>query len=136
MKKVILTVLMTVSFLAGAHAQNGYGYGYGTTNHSRTYSNTTYGTTNNSVRYQQGYTQSNGTYVSGHYKTNSNSTNYDNFSTKGNYNPYTGSYGTRARDYSPNAYNYGAGQIIQSGPRGGQYYMNSRGHKVSVPKRW
>ena len=92
--------------------------------------------TNSSVRYQRGYTRSNGTYVSGHMKTNTNSTNHDNFSTRSNYNPYTGSTGSRARDYSSGAYNYGSGRTIQTGSRGGQYYINSRGNKTYVPKRY
>lgn len=85
--------------------------------------------------YQQGYYRSNGTYVEGHYKSRSNSTNHDNYSTQGNYNPYNGNSGSRARDYSPEAYNYGSGQSIYQGSRGGQYYYNSRGNKVYVPKR-
>ena len=55
-----------------------------------------------------GYTRSNGTYVESHVRTMPNNTNWDNFSTKGNSNPYTGSTGHRARDYSRDAYNYGA----------------------------
>ncbi|MBK6497038.1 MAG: hypothetical protein IPG00_02265 [Saprospiraceae bacterium] len=39
------------------------------------------------------------------------------------------------KDYSSEAYNYGAGQTIYTGPRGGQYYYNSKGNKVYVPKR-
>lgn len=90
---------------------------------------------NSNVRYQSGYTKSNGTYVESHYKTNSNSTNHDNYSTQGNYSPYNGNSGSRAKDYSSDAYNYGSGQSIQTGPRGGQYYINSNGNKVYVPKR-
>lgn len=92
--------------------------------------------TNGSTRYQSGYYKpSTGTYVQPHYKTISNSTNWDNFSTKDNYNPYNGSKGSRARDYSNDAYNYGSGQQIQTGPRGGQFYINSNGNKTYVPKR-
>ena len=87
------------------------------------------------VRYQSGYSRSDGTYVNGHYKTRSNQTNYDNFSTQGNINVYTGTQGSRARDYSPGAYNYGVGQTIHTGSRGGQYYINSHGNKTYVPKR-
>lgn len=91
----------------------------------------TYGST----RYQSGYYKpSTGTYVQPHYKTDVNTTNWDNFSTRGNYNPYNGSTGSRARDYSNEAYNYGSGQIIHTGPRGGQYYYNSNGNKTYVPK--
>ena len=93
------------------------------------------GTTNPSVRYQSGYTRSNGTYVSGHYKTLSNGTNLDNYSTAPNINPFTGTTGSRARDYSSEAYNYGAGQTIYTGSRGGQYYINSNGNKTYIPKR-
>ena len=82
-----------------------------------------------------GYTRSNGTYVESHVRTMPNNTNWDNFSTKGNSNPFTGSTGSRARDYSSDAYNYGAGHTIHTGSRGGQYYYNSNGHKTYVPKR-
>jgi hypothetical protein len=90
---------------------------------------------NSDVRYQSGYIRDNGLYVQPHYKTNSNSTNADNFSTRGNSNPYTNQSGTRARDYSTDAYNYGSGRSIETGPRGGQYYINSNGNKTYVPKR-
>ncbi|MDC8028016.1 hypothetical protein NBY09_17945 [Elizabethkingia anophelis] len=56
-------------------------------------------------------------------------------STKGNYNQYNNTSGTRAKDYSSDAYNYGNGQNIQTGTRGGQYYINSNGNKTYVPKR-
>ena len=82
-----------------------------------------------------GYYRSNGTYVDSHVRTMPNSTNWDNFSTHGNSNPFTGSTGYRARDYSSGAYNYGAGHIIHTGSRGGQYYYNNSGHKTYVPKR-
>jgi hypothetical protein len=86
--------------------------------------------------YQQGYyKQSTGTYVNGYYKTSSNSTNTDNYSTQGNNNPYTQKSGTRARDYSTKSNNYGSGQTIYQGPKGGQYYINSNGNKTYVPKR-
>ncbi len=91
--------------------------------------------TNPNIKYQEGYQRSNGTYIQGHYKTESNTTNLDNFSTQGNINPYTLQSGTRAQDYSPEALNYGQGQIIQTGPRGGQYYINENGRKTYVPKR-
>lgn len=82
-----------------------------------------------------GYTKSNGTYVQSHVRTMPNNTNWDNYSTKGNVNTYTGTTGYRARDYSSSANNYGVGRIIQTGPRGGQYYNNSNGNKTYVPKR-
>jgi len=92
--------------------------------------------TNTSTRYQNGYyKQSTGTYVQPHYKTNSNSTNHDNYSTNGNTNTYTNSSGYKAKDYSSGANNYGSGQQIQTGSKGGQYYINSNGNKTYVPKR-
>jgi hypothetical protein len=92
--------------------------------------------TNSSTRYQSGYYKpSTGTYVQPHYKTNNNNTNHDNYSTKGNTNSYTGQSGSRAKDYSSGSYNYGSGQTIQTGPKGGQYYYNSNGNKTYVPKR-
>lgn len=85
--------------------------------------------------YVGGYYKSNGTYVNPYVKSNIDRTNHNNYSTRGNYNPYTGSWGTRARDYSSGAYNYGSGNSIYTGPRGGQYYYNSSGRKTYVPKR-
>ena len=99
------------------------------------YSIPTSSSTNSSIRYQDGYIKSNGTYVMPHIKTNINSTNYDNFSTSGNYNMYNGTSGSRAKDYSIEAYNYGSGKTINTGTGGGQYYYNSKGNKVYVPKR-
>lgn len=91
--------------------------------------------TNKSVRYQSGYTKDNGTTVQPHYKTTTNRTNADNFSTSGNTNVYTGQTGARAKDYTPAARNYGKGKTIQTGSKGGQYYINSKGNKTYVPKR-
>ena len=82
-----------------------------------------------------GYYKSDGTYVQGHYKQTPNSTNHDNWSTTQQRNPYTLDNGSRAKDYSSDTYNYGSGQTIYTGPRGGQYYINSNGNKVYVPKR-
>jgi len=94
------------------------------------------GQTNPNVRYQNGYYRpSSGTYVQPHYKTTNNSTNYDNFSTQGNFNIYTGQMGYRAVDFTPGAFNYGEGQTIFTGPKGGQYYFNGNGNKIYVPKR-
>ena len=90
---------------------------------------------NTNDRYQGGYSKSNGTYVEPHYKTVTNSTNTDNYSTKGNYDPYTNKMGSRAKDYSPESYNYGKGQTINTGSKGGQYYYNTKGYKTYVPKR-
>lgn len=91
--------------------------------------------TSSDVKFQDGYIKTDGTVVDPHFKTKANKTNKDNFSTKGNVNPYTGKAGTKAKDYSPDAQNYGKGKVIQTGPRGGQYYINSKGNKVYVPKR-
>ena len=128
MKKIILAVVIALISVLSCNAQS---YSY----YSR--SGSSYGsrTTSSSTRYQNGYFRSNGTYVRGHYKTSSNNTNHDNFSTKGNVNTFTGSVGTRARDYSYDAYYYGQGKEIHTGPRGGQYYINSKGNKTYVPKR-
>ena len=85
--------------------------------------------------YVNGYFKKDGTYVEGHYKTTPHDTNWGAYSTDGNSNPYTGSDGHRARDYSPEALNYGSGQTIYTGPKGGQYYINDFGKKVYVPKQ-
>ena len=82
-----------------------------------------------------GYYKSDGTYINGHYRQKPNSTNHDNWSTKSNNNPYNGTSGTRDKDYSSEAYNYGSGKTIYTGPQGGQYYINSNGNKTYVPKR-
>lgn len=88
------------------------------------------------IKFQKGYYRtSTHSYVEPHYKTEKNNTNWDNMSTKGNYNQYTNTSGSRAKDYSSEAYKYGSGKSIQQGTRGGQYYINSNGNKVYVPKR-
>ena len=87
------------------------------------------------TRQVSGYTKKDGTYVAPYTRTKSNTTNTDNYSTQGNTNPYTGTSGSRAQDYSAPAQNYGGGQPIQTGPKGGQYYINSNGNKVYVPKQ-
>ena len=93
--------------------------------------------TNSDVYYQSGYYKpSTGTYVDPYVKTKSNNTNWDNFSTSGNTNYYTGQSGSKAKDYSIESYNYGSGQNIQTGSKGGQYYINENGNKTYVPKRW
>ena len=88
-----------------------------------------------SSTYVNGYYKSNGTYVQGYYRQNPNNTNHDNWTTVGQTNPNTGINGTRAKDYSPEAQNYGQGRTIYTGPKGGQYYINNNGNKVYVPKR-
>jgi hypothetical protein len=104
------------------------------TTYCSSYSLPTY-TSTPAVRYQDTYQRSNGTIVTGHYKTESNNTNWDNFSTRGNTNIYTGQMGSTAMDYSSGALNYGSGQVITTGSRGGQYYINNNGNKTYVPKR-
>ena len=131
MKKFILSAALMVIGFASANAQSWIS----TTNRTNRSSYSQSSNINSSSRYQQGYTRSNGTYVIGHMKTNSNETNHDNYSTRGNSNPFTGSNGTVARDYSSQSYNYGSGQTIHTGSRGGQYYINSNGNKTYVPKR-
>lgn len=128
MKKFILTLVAIFSISAASFAQS-YGTTYGTTTYGSSYG------VNSSSTYVNGYTKSNGTYVQGHYRSSQNSTNHDNYSTVGNSNPYTGTSGSRAKDYSTGAYNYGSGQTIHTGSRGGQYYINSNGNKTYVPKR-
>lgn len=132
MKKIFLTmVAMLATSMASVAQSNVYGNSYhrGTSNTYGSYS------TNPNTSSVSGYTRSNGTYVNGYTRTQRNNTNHDNFSTSGNYNPYNGTIGSRARDYSSQSYNYGSGRTIQTGPKGGQYYTNSRGNKVYVPKR-
>ncbi len=85
--------------------------------------------------YVNPYTKKDGSTIQGYYRTSPNKTNTDNYSTQGNSNPYTGQSGTRAKDYSSEAGNYGSGQTIQTGPRGGQYYYNQNGNKTYVPKQ-
>jgi hypothetical protein len=85
--------------------------------------------------YVEGHFRSDGTFVPGHYRTAPDNTNVNNYSTQPNVNPHTGSQGSRAQDYSSGAYNYGQGHQIQTGPRGGQYYINDSGRKVYIPKR-
>ncbi len=87
------------------------------------------------VQYNSGYIKQNGTVVNPYYKTKSDNTNWNNLGTEGNVNPFTSQPGTRAKDYTPEALNYGQGQTIHQGSRGGQYYINSNGNKVYVPKR-
>jgi len=82
------------------------------------------------------YKPSTQTYVKPYVSTTPNNTNRDNFSTTGNSNPYTGTSGSRAQDYTPAANNYGSGKVIQTGSRGGQYYINDSGNKTYVPKRY
>lgn len=132
MKKIFLTMVAILATSMMSVAQSNV---YGNTYYNG--ANNAYGSyrINSNTTSVTGYTRSNGTYVKGYTRTQRNSTNHDNFSTSGNYNPYNGTIGSRARDYSSQSYNYGVGRTIQTGPRGGQYYTNSRGNRVYVPKR-
>ena len=127
MKKILVSLFVLFCIAGTASAQHNSTFSH--------FSGSTLSSTNTNVRYQNSFRKKDGTSVRGHYKTESNNTNLDNFSTQGNTNLYTGSKGTRARDYSSNANNYGSGQTIYIGSRGGQYYINSKGHKTYVPKR-
>jgi uncharacterized protein YxeA len=120
MKKLLLTLVAMITLIFTAIDAN---------------AQYTSGSTNSSTTYVRGYTRSDGTYVHGYTRSSRNSSNHDNYSTSGNVNPYTGKSGNRARDYSSRAYNYGSGHTIHTGPRGGQYYINSHGKKTYVPKR-
>lgn len=88
-----------------------------------------------STTYQKGYTKSDGTYVAGYYKTTSDNTNTNNYSTQGNTNPNTGKTGSKPKDYSTESSSYSAGKNVQTGSKGGQYYINSNGNKTYVPKK-
>ena len=88
-----------------------------------------------STTYVNGYTKSNGTTVQGYYKTTSDNTNTNNYSTQGNTNPYSGQSGYRPKDYSSESRSYSSDKNVQTGSRGGQYYINSNGNKSYVPKR-
>lgn len=90
---------------------------------------------NSNTTQVRGYVRKDGTYVLPYERTSRNSTNWDNYSTSDNTNPNTQEQGTRAKDYTPEANNYGQGKTIYEGPRGGQYYINDSGKKVYVPKR-
>lgn len=133
MKRFFLTM---VAILATSMISVAQSYNYGSNSRRSTIVSTygSYGTNLNTTSVR-GYIRSNGTYVSAYTRTRRNGTNHDNFSTSGNYNPYNGTTGSRARDYSTQSYNYGSGHIIKTGPRGGQYYTNSRGNKIYIPKR-
>ncbi len=87
-------------------------------------------------QYVPGYIKpSTGTYVEGYNRTLPNNTNIDNYSTFRYTNLYTGNVGTKPQDYSTGASSYGQGQIIYTGPKGGQYYINGNGNKTYVPKQ-
>lgn len=136
MKKVILIIVALVAVATTSFAQFTTFQSWPSTSYSLPSVNYNVpSTVNFNTTTVSGYSRSNGTYVQSHVRTMPNTTNWDNYSTKGNYNPYTGSTGYHAKDYSIDAYNYGTGHTIYSGPRGGQYYYNSKGHKTYVPKR-
>ncbi len=131
-KNALITALLLCSI-------TGFAQNYYPSNNQRTTTTSSYSSSSqpSSTRTTQvdGYTRSNGTYVEGYKRTQQNTTNTDNYSTTGNSNPYTQQNGTRAADYSRAASNYGQGRPIQTGERGGQYYINDSGRKVYVPKQ-
>ena len=137
---VLITSLLGLAGQANAQYPNARStyqqpYSPGTTYSTPTYgTSSSYNTTPDS-RQTNGYTKQNDTVVAPYNSTVPDNTNLNNYSTQGNTNPYTGSTGSRAKDYSSDAYNYGQGKTIQTGPRGGQYYVNDSGYKVYVPKR-
>jgi type IV secretory pathway TrbL component len=88
-----------------------------------------------SSTYVNGYSKSDGTYVQGYYKTTTDKTNTNNYSTQGNTNSYTGKSGTKPKDFSAESRTYSADKNVQTGPNGGQYYINSNGKKTYVPKK-
>ena len=138
MKKAIFTSAFVALVSFATFAQSYDPFGTPKKSSSRSSSNDPFGTnggTNQNTRQQDGYLRSNGTYVQPHTKTESNSTNLDNLSTQGNTNPFTQERGSRARDNSSESLNYGQGRQIQTGERGGQYYINSNGKKIYVPKQ-
>ena len=131
MKSLLCIIFLCVFVQTQSHSQS---YFY-TTKPTRTTTLPSEGFVNPNTTYNNGYIKSNGTYVAPHTKTQSNQTNWDNYSTQDNSNPYTQEKGSKAKDYSIDAYNYGPGKVIQTGERGGQYYINDNGNKVYVPKR-
>lgn len=128
-KSLIMTVIL--SFIGITSFAQSYSYSQKSQNGSSTPSTAT----NPNIRYQEGYYRSNGTYVQPHMKTEKDNTNGNEFGTRGNTNPFTLKEGTRPKDYSSESYNYGQGKQIQTGERGGQYYINDNGNKTYVPKR-
>ncbi|MFD2937114.1 hypothetical protein [Spirosoma flavum] len=139
MKKFTLLVLLLLAntFAMAQYKKDGtpdMRYNSNRQTYGSSFSTPSYSIPNADTRYQSGY-ERNGTYVEPSYHTAPNNTNIDNWSTSGNTNPLTGSQGTRARDYSNDATNYGQGQTIRTGPRGGQYYENSNGNRTYVPKQ-
>lgn len=133
MKSFFYSFLFLTLVTSSSFAQSYYSQPSQRSSNSR--SNTGGGYVNPNTNYNNGYTKQNGSYVQPHYKTQSNQTNLDNYSTQDNVNPYTSEKGSKAKDYSIDAYNYGSGKTIQTGERGGQYYINDNGNKVYVPKR-
>ena len=135
MKKLalVITVLTGLFFSANAQYKKDGTPDMRYSSNKQTFTTSSYAPSS-SVRYQSGYVKDNGTYVQSHVKTNINSTNHDNLSTSGNYNMYNGTSGSRAKDYSPEASNYGSGNTIRTGSNGGQYYVNPNGNKTYVPK--
>lgn len=132
MKSFFYSFLFLTLVTSSSFAQS---YSQPSSQRSSTSRSNTGGYVNPNTNYNNGYIKQNGSYVQPHYKTQSNQTNLDNYSTQDNVNPYTSEKGSKAKDYSIDAYNYGSGKAIQTGERGGQYYINDNGNKVYVPKR-
>ena len=63
------------------------------------------------------------------YKSNTTYNNYNYSAPKSNYSNSTPNYNT-----NPNSNNYSAPKTIRTGPRGGQYYINSNGNKTYIKK--
>ena len=129
--KKLLIITVILSFIGIASFAQSYSYSQKLQNGLSIQSTTT----NPNIRYQDGYYRSNGIYVQTHMKTEKDNTNGNEFGTRGNVNPFILKEGTRPNDYSSESYNYGQGKQIQTGERGGQYYINDNGNKTYVPKR-
>ena len=139
-QQLFFPVLITGLIGVAGQADAQYFSGSSTYQQPRSSSTPSYGTsgsynTTPDSRYNNGYTKQNGTVVAPYNSTVPDNTNLNDYSTQGNTNPYTGTTGTRARDYPSEATNYGQGRTIQTGPRGGQYYLNDSENKVYVPKQ-
>lgn len=132
MKKAFFAITACLMLALSANAQS---WLTPSTNYGNSSSSKIGTDVNTSSIHVDSYYRTDGTFVRSHERSAINSTNLDNYSTAGNINPYTGSVGSRAADYSVESQNYGAGRTIHTGPRGGQYYINSNGNRTYVPKR-
>ncbi len=73
--------------------------------------------------YTKGHFTRSGKYVSGHYSTNPDKDHWNNYSSTGNINPNTGKVGKKSTMST---------HMTNTGSRGGQYYINSKGRKTYV----